>query len=73
LYFEDGDLVIGAQRTIFCVYAGILKNKSGAFDSMFDTSSASGQAMYDGKPCVELDQENAADLYYFLLTLHRPK
>ncbi|KAL4243743.1 hypothetical protein ABKN59_011941 [Abortiporus biennis] len=73
LWFPDGTVVIMADNTGFCVYAGILARYSivlqsmvSAFDEGLDESE-----MYEGRPKLRL-YDTPEDLALFLKVMHDP-
>lgn len=66
-WFEDGNVVLEAQSTIFKVYKGLLSQESEVFKSMFTLPQPSSgpSELYDGCPLVVL-QDSAADIQVFI-------
>lgn len=66
-WFEDGNVVLQAQSSIFKVYKGLLSQESEVFKSMFalPQSSTGPSELYDGCPLVVL-QDSAADVRVFI-------
>jgi hypothetical protein len=66
VWYEDGNLIVRAENTLFKVYRGVLASKSTVFADMF-TVSSSGLAneTLDGCELVVL-QDSAVDVGPFL-------
>ncbi|KAG8901095.1 hypothetical protein FRB99_005569 [Tulasnella sp. 403] len=76
-YYEDGNIVLVAERTMFKLYRGLLARHSEAFRNMFNDATSvddKSQEMIDGVPGVTLTDsaEDVAHLLDFLLTPNVP-
>ncbi|TRM56923.1 hypothetical protein BD626DRAFT_516849 [Schizophyllum amplum] len=67
IWYDDGNLVIQAERTQFRVHRGILSKQSVFFRDMKDLPQPSNaaEALVDGCPVIEL-QDEAEDVWYML-------
>jgi len=66
LWFDDGNLILQAEQSLFKVYRGFLAARSSVFRDMFAfPPPAEGNATYDGCTLVFL-YDSAVDLAYFL-------
>ena len=72
LWFEDGNIVLQAEKTIFKVYRGILTKESTVFRDMFSIpqpkASVSATESYEGCQLVKM-HDSAVDLDIFLNSL----
>ncbi|KAH6907966.1 hypothetical protein BKA70DRAFT_347951 [Coprinopsis sp. MPI-PUGE-AT-0042] len=69
LWFEDGNLILQAENTIFRIYRGHLSARSSVFRDMFEfPPPAEGNRTLDGVPIVEVYDE-AEDMKNFLKAL----
>ncbi|THH02367.1 hypothetical protein EW026_g487 [Hermanssonia centrifuga] len=75
LWFNDGSVVLEAEKTVFKVYGGILSQHSGSpvFGDMFsfpqpDEHDKDAET-YDGRPLIHIP-DSAHDLHHFLKALH---
>jgi hypothetical protein len=70
LWFNDGTIVLRAEKTIFRVYAGLLASQSSVFKDMLEFPQPSGSSeTIEGCPVVTL-HDSAQDLQNFLRVLH---
>ena len=69
LWFEDGNIVLQAQNSVYKVYRGILIRESTLFESMFSLpqpdSPNPGPDAYDGCQLVEM-HDDPSELEHFL-------
>jgi len=66
LWFEDGNLILQAENTLFKIYRGHLASRSSVFADMFAFPiPAEGNHVLDGVPIVEV-YDTATDMEYFL-------
>lgn len=66
LWFEDGNLILRAEDSLFRIYSGILSARSSVFKDMFAfPPPAEGNDNMDGCPIVEV-YDSAEDMTYFL-------
>ena len=66
LWFEDGNLILRAEDSLFRIYSGILSARSSVFRDMFAfPPPAEGNAKMDECPIVEV-YDSAEDMTYFL-------
>jgi hypothetical protein len=69
VWYEDGNLIVRAESTLFRVYRGVLASKSTVFADMFTVSSpGSSNETLDGCDVVVL-QDSAVDTGRFLKAL----
>ena len=68
-WFEDGNVVLQAEKVQFKVYMGILAANSAIFRDMFAVARADKGDAVEGCPVVHLD-DNPEQLAYFLDALH---
>ncbi|KAJ6503092.1 hypothetical protein DFH09DRAFT_1335623 [Mycena vulgaris] len=68
LWFKDGTLVLGVERSPFRVYGGLLAEKSPIFHDMLEFPQADDAEVFDGCPAVHLS-DNEDDMRYFLKAL----
>ncbi|KAI1795314.1 hypothetical protein LXA43DRAFT_1090964 [Ganoderma leucocontextum] len=67
-WFEDGNIVLVAQRTAFRIYRGLLSSQSTVFSDMFASSSSSADETFDECPVVHLS-DSPHDLAHLLRVL----
>lgn len=66
LWFEDGNLILKAENTLFRVYGGLLAARSSVFRDMLGfPPPEDGNATMDGCPIVTV-YDSAKDMAYFL-------
>ncbi|KAF5313596.1 hypothetical protein D9611_010135 [Ephemerocybe angulata] len=66
LWFEDGNLILQAEQTLFRIYRGLLCARSSVFGDMFAfPPPAEGNMMFDGCPIVQT-YDSAQDMGFFL-------
>jgi hypothetical protein len=66
LWFEDGNLILKAENSLFRVYSGPLAARSSVFKDMLAfPPSAEGNERYDQCPIVTV-YDNAKDMAFFL-------
>lgn len=66
LWFEDGNLILQAENTIFRIYRGHLSARSSVFRDMFEfPPPAEGNRTLDGMPIIEV-YDTAEDMKQFL-------
>ncbi|KAF8882749.1 hypothetical protein CPB84DRAFT_1851129 [Gymnopilus junonius] len=67
LWFEDGNLILRAETTLFRIYSGLLARQSSVFQDMqgFPTPVEGGDITMDGCPIVTV-YDSAQDMSYFL-------
>lgn len=66
LWFEDGNLILQAEQTLFRIYRGLLCARSSVFGDMFAfPPPAEGNTMFDGCPIVQT-YDSAQDMSFFL-------
>ncbi|KAH9481041.1 hypothetical protein JR316_0005560 [Psilocybe cubensis] len=75
LWFEDGSVILEAQKTQFRVHRSILCNYSKVFQDMFTVPQPESSAMVDGVPLIHViddavDWENVLGIIYFGLKMH---
>ena len=69
LWFEDGNLILQAENTIFRIYRGHLSARSSVFRDMFEfPPPAEGNRTLDGMPIIEV-YDTAEDMKQFLRAL----
>ncbi|KAJ6580537.1 hypothetical protein DFH09DRAFT_1309863 [Mycena vulgaris] len=68
LWFKDGTLVLGVERSIFRVYGGLLAEKSPVFHDMLEFPQPDDAEVFDGCPVVHLP-DNEHDMKCFLRAL----
>ena len=64
LWYEDGNVVLVAESTAFCLHRSILSRKCPVFRDMFSTSHPDTQDIIDGRPSIHLS-DASQDLAYF--------
>ncbi|KZP03563.1 hypothetical protein FIBSPDRAFT_844848, partial [Athelia psychrophila] len=69
LWFEDGSIVLEAERVRFKVYKGILAANSAIFRDMFALAHAQEGELVDGCPVLRLG-DKSQDLAHVLEALH---
>jgi len=66
LWFEDGNLILKAENSLFRIYTGLLAARSSVFKDMLAfPPPAEGNEMLDGCPIVTV-YDNAKDMVFFL-------
>lgn len=65
LWFPDGTVVLQAEKTVFCLYSGLLMQTSLVFQDIFGIPEASFQETYDGRPFVQMP-DPVVDMIPFL-------
>lgn len=66
LWFDDGNIILQAEKTLFRVYSGFLGARSSVFRDMLSfPPPAEGNDKLDGCPIVVL-YDSARDVNYFL-------
>lgn len=70
-WFEDGNIVLQAEGTLFRVYKGILRLRSGLFDDLFSLPLGPTEHMktYDSCPLVVV-QETAKEMELLISVMH---
>lgn len=69
LWYDDGTVVLQADKTLFKVYKGILSRESSLFRDMFSLPQpATGVEMYEGCQLLKI-HDDAAQMSLFLLAL----
>lgn len=68
VWFEDGNVVLVAEGTAFCVYKGVLIKDSEIFRDMFTMPQPGDAEKWEGCPVVQLS-DTKQDLTRFLLAL----
>ncbi|KZP17860.1 hypothetical protein FIBSPDRAFT_933786, partial [Athelia psychrophila] len=68
-WFEDGNIVLEAEKVQFKVYKGILAANSAIFRDMFAIAQAQGEELVDGCPLVHLG-DKSQDLAHVLEALY---
>lgn len=70
LWFDDGNVVLRAQRTLFCVHRSMLSRHSDIFRDIFTVPQPpEGSEKFDNKPVVEL-HDSPIELADFLDVLY---
>lgn len=70
VWFEDGTIILEAERTQFKVFKGMLAANSTVFSDMFVVGSyPDGSDMAEGCPVVHL-YDSPLDLMHFLKAIH---
>ncbi|KAJ7494263.1 hypothetical protein B0H11DRAFT_1802499 [Mycena galericulata] len=72
LWFEDGNLVLEAGNSQFCVHRGILAARSPVFRDMLSFPQPSDSELIDGCPLVRL-HDSAAHVTVFLKAIFEPE
>ena len=72
LCFEDGNTVLYARPTLFCVHRSILHRESAVFKDMFSLPQPSSYEQYEGHPLVVL-HDSGDEITLFLSVLFDPK
>lgn len=72
VWFDDGNIVLSAQNTLFRVFKGILCTNCEIFRDMFAFPQPPDADTYDGVPLVHLS-DTAFDMTHFLRELYFPK
>ncbi|KAI1784799.1 hypothetical protein LXA43DRAFT_901007 [Ganoderma leucocontextum] len=67
-WFDDGNIVLVAQRTAFRIYRGLLSSQSTVFSDMFVSSSSSADETFDGCPIIHLS-DSPHDVAHLLRVL----
>lgn len=70
-WFDDGNVVLQAEDTLFRVYKGFLRKQSSVFDDMFSLPAAAREnemETFDSCPLVVV-QETAKEMELFILAL----
>ena len=67
-WFDDGNVVLAAQRTAFKVYRGLLATHSTVFSRMFQASSQDESETLDGSSVIRLP-DSSQDVTHFLEVL----
>jgi len=66
LWFDDGNLILQAEKSLFKIYRGLLAHHSSVFrDMLAFPPPAEGNAMLEGYPIVTV-YDSAKDMGYFL-------
>jgi hypothetical protein len=66
LWFEDGNLILKAENSLFRIYTGLLAARSSVFKDMFAfPPPAEGNEIFDGCPIITV-YDNAKDMAFFL-------
>lgn len=74
IWFEDGNVVLRAQNTVFRVYKGILSRDSSVFRYMFSLPNLENAETYDVSGCpLVVVQDDAADMELYLTLIFDPK
>ena len=68
LWYQDGNIVLVAQKTAFRVYKGLLAQHSSVFGGLFLLPSPRDGETMEGIPVVRLD-DRAEDLRHILLII----
>ncbi|KAH8101960.1 hypothetical protein BXZ70DRAFT_1007189 [Cristinia sonorae] len=69
LWFDDGNVVLVAEGTAFCVHRGVLSSKSDIFRDMFSIPQPLDEETYEGHSVVHL-ADLKADVYHMLAALY---
>ena len=69
LWYDDGNIVIQAQTSLFRVYAGILSKHSPIFKDLLTLPKPSRLGRYEDCPLIKLDRDKAEDVQDFLFAL----
>lgn len=69
LWFEDGNVVLQAEKMLFRVYVGMLSRYSNFFKDLFSLPQPAEAEKYEGFPLIFLPGDAAADVHDFLLAL----
>ncbi|KDQ59530.1 hypothetical protein JAAARDRAFT_33106 [Jaapia argillacea MUCL 33604] len=69
VWYDDGNLIVIAESTMFKVYMGRLSQSSSIFCDMFCVSTSSGGDHIDGCPAVHLP-DSAEDVTHMLRAIH---
>ncbi|GJE90736.1 hypothetical protein PsYK624_068800 [Phanerochaete sordida] len=69
VWFEDGTVVLQADRTLFRVYAGVLSRHSAFFSDLFAAPRPSDVETYEGCLLVGMQGDNPEDVRNFLLAM----
>lgn len=72
IWFDDGNIVLQAEDTVFRVYKGVLACHSVIFKDMFDLPQPNEVQRYDGCELVVIP-ESSQDLEIFLKALLCPR
>lgn len=70
LYFEDGNIVVAAESTIFRLHRGILSFQSDIFRDLFAIPQPAQVDTVDGCPLVCL-QESAYEMKWLFLAIYK--
>lgn len=66
LWFEDGNLILKAEKSLFRIYGGLLAARSSVFKDMLAfPPPAEGNEMFEGCPIVTV-YDSAKDMNFFL-------
>ena len=66
LWFEDGNLILKAESSLFRIYGGLLGARSSVFKDMLAfPPPAEGNEVFDGCPIVTV-YDSAKDMIFFL-------
>lgn len=65
LWWEDGNVILVAEKTGFKVHRSIISRRSSVFNDMFAVSGLSDQATFEDIPVVYLS-DGSEELAYFL-------
>ncbi|PPQ95021.1 hypothetical protein CVT25_000484 [Psilocybe cyanescens] len=69
LWFEDGNLILKAENSLFKIYSGLLAARSSVFrDMLAFPPPPEGNTMVDGCPIVTV-YDSAKDMGYFLMAV----
>ena len=69
LWFEDGNIILVAGETGFCVHRGVLARKATVFDDMLNASSPADDEMVGIIPSVKLS-DTPEDIALLLDTIY---
>lgn len=69
VWFNDGNIVLEAEDTVFRIFSGILASNSVVFNEMFTFPQPPDEETFEGCPLVHL-ADSAVDLMYFLKAIH---
>ncbi|KII86150.1 hypothetical protein PLICRDRAFT_700276 [Plicaturopsis crispa FD-325 SS-3] len=69
VWFEDGNVIVQAESTLFRIYKGILQARSSVFNDMFSFPQPSDQETIEGCPIV-LVHDSAPDMAVFLKAIY---
>lgn len=68
LWFEDGNVVLQAEQTVFKVFKSVLCRESVVFADILSLPASNVQDTYEGQPLVAV-QEIAEDMTAFLASI----